>query len=178
MSTLHRLLMHLTRTLPARAIRRDATPYLERYRVGRVLGHTVYLHRFLGGDVDHEQHDHPWDRAWSLVLAGTYSEERLVHLDPDAAAGMALAWRARLPGSLALIRGQDFHRIAVAERNTWTLFVTGRRIKGWGFIRTVSSLEADYRRVVYEQPLDVAGKKGWHKRAPTGAELRAAEGTA
>lgn len=171
---MHKLLMRFTRGMPARAIRRDGTPYLERYYVGTLLGRTFYLHRFLGGDVDADAHDHPWRVSWSLMLCGAYVEQRLEHLDPQW--GVKLDVRARMPGSLTRIRGRDFHRIWMANPNTWTLFVTSARCKGWGFLQTLSDPAGGYK-VVYHQPLDVAKNFDWHLTAPKGAELRATEKT-
>lgn len=58
----------------------DGTPYLRRYFIGKVLGRTFYLHEFVDSDPRDDMHDHPWAVAGSIVLAGTYREERIENI--------------------------------------------------------------------------------------------------
>lgn len=155
---IRKLLFNWTARLPCRLIRRDGTaPYLERYYLAR----GVYLHRFVGCDGDKEVHDHPWD-AWAICLAGGYVEERLICFDLDE--GWLHKLRTIKRFSINRIRGNDFHRIARTEPETWTLFVHGDRWKGWGFLQKLP-----WGGAGYHQPFDTAVSLNWHRNALTGA---------
>ena len=53
-------------------------PLFERYLVCRLPGGgAVYLHHYLRADPDRGPHDHPWNWAIALPLAGGYVEERM-----------------------------------------------------------------------------------------------------
>lgn len=107
----------------------------------------VYLHHFLRDDDDRALHDHPW--AWaSLLLRGGYTEHTI-------AAGGIHRRKIRHAGSWAFSLPSRAHRItllplwwlaqsfdganAVFNRNPnaqapcWTLFITGPRVREWGF---------------------------------------------
>lgn len=179
------LLLRLTAPMPARAIHIGDRPYIERYFVGRWLGCTVYLHRYLGSDGDRQVHDHPWRWAVGIPLVGGYLEERVTGLDPRH--GWLAVNRPVRRFRPNLIRATTFHRIVSVEPGTWTLFVHGSRFKGWGFLRLCRwgrdvGMPVDARQhrdvtVEYHQPFDFDATRDWECRAVTGRELRAAEGT-
>ncbi len=100
---IRRALYRLTAGLRCRLISRDGRPYLERYYLGRLGPVTAYLHRFVGRDGDEETHDHPW-RAISLVLAGSYREER-ARLN-GAAPPLIRLRRVRWANALAQLAGR------------------------------------------------------------------------
>lgn len=159
---IRRALYRYTASRPARLISRDGTPYLERYHLASLGPITAYLHRFVSGDGDTEVHDHPW-RAVSICLAGGYTEERMRHLDPRAGwvsrAVRVTPWK---PNALGL---RSFHRIQCAEPDTWTLFIHGRRVKGWGFLS-----RPRLSGVVYHQPFPASDPQWWHD-APLGRDV-------
>ncbi|QNJ56291.1 hypothetical protein SEA_OHGEESY_62 [Gordonia phage Ohgeesy] len=109
-------------------------PYLRRwYLIPRNPLINVYLHQFLRSDDDRALHDHPW---WfvSLILRGEYEE---IH-------ERGRNWRGA--GSLAFRRAEWRHRVKLVDRVTrvngrpvlnpapcWTLIITGRRTRSWGF---------------------------------------------
>jgi hypothetical protein len=111
-------------------------PYLLRWWViPRNPIFNIYLHKFLRDDDDRALHDHPWVNC-SIVLRGKYLEHT-----PD---GIYL----RKPGSVVCRRATAAHRIELKKvyikssgrfhvRMTtfpaWTLFITGPRIREWGF---------------------------------------------
>lgn len=95
--------------------------YLSRWHViPRNKFFNVYLHKFSGSDDDRAQHDHPW---WSLsfLLKGEAKEHYLK--------------KVRLvPRFFPIIRSAKFtHRLEVVQGPVWTLFITGPRIRQWGF---------------------------------------------
>ncbi len=183
MPVLDTLLRRLTDRLPCRIIDGEhGEPYLERYyvtgldRVG-LRGWHVYLHRFVDSDPDRGLHDHPWDRALSLVLTGGYEELRFAHPPQGGDPGQAIAEppirRRRVrPWRLNLLRGTDYHRVVLrGGRPAWTLFLHGPRAKGWGFLRSgryrpMARSGADFRH------------RDWWRTAPSGRAVRAARATA
>lgn len=172
------VLMWLTQWLRVRVIEVSGRPYLERYWVGRVLGVTVYLHRFLTSDGERHLHDHPWPWSVGIPLTGGYDEERLHGMDPHR--GMLLGMERRRPWRWTRLGALDFHRIATVRPRTWTLFIHGPRTKRWGFLEegepprwsVVPTAPTVHLR--YSQPLDVVATLDWHRHAPTGREHRAA----
>jgi len=119
-----RFLFWLTGFLPCRIINGDhGEPYLERYFLFGAMGRAVFIHRFVGSDPDRGTHCHPWDSSFSIILSGRYLEIRLKGA------------RVLTAPALNLIRGTDFHRIVLMDQDpVWTLFVHGKRTKGWGFL--------------------------------------------
>jgi hypothetical protein len=159
---LERLLFRISAHRPCRFIDGDGgEPYLERYYIFGAFGWNAYLHRFVDSDPDRGLHDHPWNRAVSLVLTGGYEELR-PSPDPERTRCRFIA-----PWSLNLLRGQDFHRVVLrAGRPAWTLFVHGPRVKGWGFLqngelRVMAKDAAEFRH------------RDWWKSAPSGRAMRA-----
>ena len=105
-----------------------ADPYLERWwLIPRNRWFNVYLHHFLHSDEDRANHDHPWLNV-SILLRGNYIE----HLKGDR---QVLRRRFRP----VFRRAVTAHRVELLTANgapipVWTLFITGPRIREWGFI--------------------------------------------
>ena len=111
--------------------RKDNSKYLTRYYVFRKPFKwmpSVYLHCFHASDEDLELHNHDWNRSFSLILAGSYLEERLIN--------GKIVNRIFKPGSINYIKADDFHRIELKTKRVWTLFISGSKTdaKGWGFL--------------------------------------------
>ena len=85
----------------------------------------IYLHKFIGSDNDRALHDHPW---WSLsfLLKGELIE--VLKENPHTKElRMIGKWRPYLrPARLA-------HRMVLIGDEAWTLFLTGPKIREWGF---------------------------------------------
>ncbi|MEN6538890.1 MAG: hypothetical protein ABFC67_04695 [Mizugakiibacter sp.] len=119
-----------------------ARPYLLRWFViPRNPIFNIYLHKFLRDDDDRALHDHPW--PWcSILLRGAYIEHTI------AAGGIHRRELRRAP-SIKLSGPRRAHRIELIkvpaattaawinrdrrEIACWTLFITGPRIRRWGF---------------------------------------------
>ena len=135
------------------SIRPGGKPYIERFYLGNWFGIGVFLHQYLDQDGDRQLHNHPWRWALGIPLMGGYKEERLVHICPHQGVKFDLRniWRFR-PN---YIRGFDFHRIASVKPGTWTLFIHGKRVGGWGFLlveeRVPSHPEEQEQRIWFEQ---------------------------
>lgn len=127
-----------------------AGAYLRRwYLLPRNPVFNVYLHNFLRSDDDRALHDHPWHWA-SLLLRGQYIEHTI-------AAGGIHHRQLRQPGSIKLCAPWRAHRVELVSAGSelapaserirylaglqaadaplpcWTLFITGPRVREWGF---------------------------------------------
>jgi hypothetical protein len=105
--------------------RLDNTPYLRRWFViPRNRWLNIYLHEYLDDDEDRALHDHPWWSA-SLCLVGELIEyfHHKKHLAVRTIGG----------GSLVIREAEFSHRLQVPIPGTVTLFVTGPRLRTWGF---------------------------------------------
>ena len=128
---LHRRLLLAARARPADVVigpGSDGAPdYLRRWWIlprNRVFN--VYLHRFGASDDDRALHDHPWLFNLSVVLAGELGEIKrdawgVPLLDPLRAGAVRFRW------------GAAPHRLELRSVHAWTLFVTGPRLREWGF---------------------------------------------
>lgn len=96
-------------------------PYLLRWHIfPRNRFCNVYLHCILRDDDDRALHDHPW-RNCSILLRGSYRE-----ITP---AGRFV----RSAGSVVFRRAEAAHRLEVVEGPVWSLFITGPKVREWGF---------------------------------------------
>lgn len=116
-----------------------ANPYLLRWHLipkNRLLN--IYLHKFLRSDDDRALHDHPW-ASCSVILKGGYAEYVPTGLTPER-----IGAKIRMPGHIVLRRASQAHRIKLfikgwwadagrGEIPAWTLFITGPKIREWGF---------------------------------------------
>lgn len=100
--------------------------YLRRWRLLQTPWFAVYVHKIARPDKDRHLHDHPWTFA-SLILRGGYDE--LLRAGDGTVRKVRRGWL-----SWGLRRAEQMHRIARLHRPvTWTLVLTGRRRRDWGF---------------------------------------------
>lgn len=126
---------------PHQTIGSDADPYLLRwYVIPRNPFINVYLHKFMRSDDDRALHDHPW---WfvSLILRGGYVEisesthgKMTVLCRTSVLDARSPFWRRCIAYRPATYR----HRVKLpikdgVEQRCWTLIITGRRTRTWGF---------------------------------------------
>lgn len=81
----------------------------------------VYLHHVQADDPDDKLHDHPWLFNCSIVLRGRI-EETLPRGRRVLGCGSMTARLSRAP-----------HRLALQSDDSLTLFITGPKIRRWGF---------------------------------------------
>lgn len=116
--------------LQARAEKISATPpskvigeqYLSRWHVlPKNPLFNIYLHHVQGDDPDTHLHDHPWLFNCSIVLRGEIDE--------------TLPKRSRLlkEGSATGRISRAPHRLDLRSKDSLTLFLTGPKIRRWGF---------------------------------------------
>lgn len=93
---------------------------------GRTSKFSVYLHHFYRHDLDKELHNHPWNFSISIILKGSYEEERFKK-------GKVIK-RVLHPFSINIFRKNDFHRITKLNGEVWTFFIAGSKTQDWGFL--------------------------------------------
>lgn len=99
--------------------------YLTRWHlIPRNPWFNVYLHRFVGADQGRDLHDHPWWSA-TIVLKGSY-RELFIEPGDEYPYHQMVKW-------MTIRRPETAHRILQPEVPTWTLFITGPRVREWGF---------------------------------------------
>jgi hypothetical protein len=80
----------------------------------------IYLHRFGRSDDDRALHDHPWYSV-SMLLKGEFIEHSFKGI-------------RHIPRFAPIFRTAKFaHRLEIVRGPVWTLFITGPRIRSWGF---------------------------------------------
>ncbi len=118
----------IARRRPDFVVMNRGRPYLQRWwliRRNRVCN--IYVHRFLRSDDDRALHDHPW-ASLTWCLDGGYIE----HMRDQV--------RVVRPGDIVGRRAATAHRVelhtgyrALLPRYAMTLFITGPKIREWGF---------------------------------------------
>lgn len=109
-------------------------PYLLRWWViPRNRFFNIYLHCILRSDDDRALHDHPWWNI-SIILKGGYWEVKphAYHKDGRAYGHSMPRWcRA---WSIVFRSATTAHRLELLNGTPcWSLFITGPRIREWGF---------------------------------------------
>jgi len=101
-------------------------PYLRRWFViPRNAFFNIYLHHFLRSDDDRALHDHPWWNV-SLLIDGGYVE----HTIPQGGINVRTP---RVAGQMKFRFASAAHRVELNDGPCWTIFITGPRIRQWGF---------------------------------------------
>jgi len=104
----------------------DQDPYMLRWwLIPRNNYFNIYLHKFLRSDSDVALHDHP---AWniSILLQGEYTEHTIAAGGVNHAAILKAGdWKFRF--------AKAAHRIELHAGECWTIFISGPKIRTWGF---------------------------------------------
>ena len=177
-----RLLLRWSDRLPCRVIYGpDGAPYLERYFLARLPawlgGWTFYLHHFVASDPDRGLHDHPWERAWSLILSGGYWEQRQVGWDWG---GPIVARRYLRPERLNRIKRGTFHRVVLRQSasrgplQAWSLFAHSPHRHPWGFLRRCSN--GGRGGAAFYPAEHKTGSAPWWRTAPKGRDCSGRRG--
>ncbi len=147
-------LIPLARAIRRRCIQRvpdviigSQTPYMLRWWVipRNTYPINIYLHHFLRRDEDRALHDHPW---WSIsfIFEGRYFEHTeepgSLQRDGYIHRTMVPVTHERKAGQVAWRGALSRHRISLPtepappcrEVPCWTIFITGPKVREWGFI--------------------------------------------
>lgn len=124
-----KFLYWFTGYLPCRFINDGEHDYLERYYLFTIFGWRFYIHQFVGSDPDRGLHDHPFAKAYSVILSGWYYEV-------TRSGERKVRWFNSLTGD-------TFHRVVLPQRwmcdePCWTLFMhKAGCVKPWGFLKAI-----------------------------------------
>ena len=131
--------------------------YLERFYIVKTPFIEVMLHRFFMSDAG-EVHDHPW-HSFGWILNNGYNETVLKN-------GKEIT-HFRSVGHFGWRKSTDFHKVELLPNGsgkTWTIFVTLKRHKNWGFLTSkgwvpfTKYFEQDGTKAYQELPAEY---KGW-----------------
>lgn len=128
MSIADRIIARITRRDCDLPIGGKADSYLRRwYVIPRNRWFNLYLHNIRRSDDDRALHDHPWWNC-SIILKGAY-----VEIVPTRGATTVSKYRAT--GSVTFRAARDSHRLVITDKSgpVWTLFITGPKLRRWGF---------------------------------------------
>lgn len=97
-------------------------PYMLRWWIIPRNDHfNIYYHQILHDDDDRALHDHPWDSLSFMVKGGVREITE---------SGPRLIW----PGEVTFREAKMAHRLELVEGEpAETLFITGPRVREWGF---------------------------------------------
>jgi hypothetical protein len=115
----------------------EELPYLRRWFViPRNRFFNIYLHQFMRSDKD-VPHDHPW-ASLSLLLKGWAVDVRLLTDDSEPYQTDTTVTRVVGEGDWVFRGAKYAHKVVVGESaatsgGVWTLFITGPKIRQWGF---------------------------------------------
>jgi hypothetical protein len=122
-----RFIARVQRRQPDFVIGATSDPYLLRWwTIPRNVVFNVYAHCFMRSDDDRAHHDHPWLFNMSIILRGECTEHTIT-------AGGALVRTVLRAGDWKFRWGKAPHRIELHDGPCWTLFITGPRVREWGF---------------------------------------------
>lgn len=120
------LVARVTRRPPDFVIGEPGAPYMRRWwLIPRNKFFNVYLHHILRDDDDRALHDHMYVNV-SVLLRGAYYE-----VLPTK--GATLRRVLRRAGAVVFRWPSSAHRLEVAGSDCWSLFITGPRVREWGF---------------------------------------------
>lgn len=134
----------------------EECPYMRRW-VADFGPLAVRLHRWERSDDARAFHDHAW---WflTLVLRGSYADESPAGRDVLTA------------GSVRYRSSSHKHTVQVLRPGTWTLLVTGRPVRRWGFwVRGKLVMRDKYFATTGHHPCDPSGAPV--RRRPDGSRI-------
>lgn len=169
MKITHRILQRIALNLPLRIIDHDGRPYLRRYHVGTLFGVRIYLHHFVDSDPV-GIHNHPFKHSLSILLSGTYQEER--------------RW-CRIPNQRNInfvnyISADTLHRVLLRRDGAdnpctvWSLFFHTRKVMTWGTLKDKGAF-MQYVEEFPDNPVE-GGHSMWWKTARKGWQILDSKG--
>lgn len=122
--------------------RHHLADYMHRYWIFLPKSKTriqIRLHNILRSDTDRHPHNHPW---WyiTLILRGGYREQTYIPSKDGVYEHGIIKGKWYGPGSILFRKATHLHRLelpANATKETWTLFICGKKSNEWGFMTEV-----------------------------------------
>lgn len=106
-------------------IGRPECPYMRRW-VFHTYFFSIRLHQWYRSDDRRYLHDHPWSFI-TFVLKGEYTD---VSEGPEGGARIHQTLHA---GKVQYRKAEHRHYVSVPGKGCWTLLLTGRHKRNWGF---------------------------------------------
>lgn len=130
MSLLHSLLQRARIAVERRDLtifrKAESGSHAIRYVVCETSFGTVYLDHLLRPDPVDLYHRHQWERAYSVVLRGGYTERVCLPI-VDYGMGIGSVWEhSYSAGEINTLHTNEYHRVISVLPNTWTLLVVGK----------------------------------------------------
>lgn len=106
--------------------------HLYRWTLARIGSYRLYLHHFVGDDWSLDMHDHP-KRFISIGLKGSYVEETpFLPADSEWEKLGPVRTTYRAPW-IRSFPAEHVHRLSVPSKSCWTLVITLKATRQWGF---------------------------------------------
>ena len=129
--------------------------YMRRWVLQTPVGF-VRLHNIRQPDADEVLHDHPWHFV-ALILKGGYTEVRPI---PGGCPAWGPFQELRYDaGSLNFCRADGVHRITEIHGSCWTLVLSSRRVRGFGFWKKSDRANHSAEFVPWQKWVSVAEKE-------------------
>lgn len=134
------LIAYAGRREPDLTIGGRANPYMRRwFLIPRNPVFNLYLHEIVRDDDDRALHDHPWINL-SWVMRGGYWEVLFVGAPKPGKPLPSQQQLWRPPGFIGWRHAKTAHRLVLGRDPSghmavpcWSLFVTGPKLRSWGF---------------------------------------------
>jgi hypothetical protein len=115
---------------------KDGTPYLRRWVLDLGFG-SLRLHHWLCSDDDRAPHDHPYWMVTCILKGGYHDVQwqlvRVFFGDEDHGERWVPLWKHRKAPSIRFWPAEHTHHVHVDEGGCWSLCITGRQSRIWGF---------------------------------------------
>ena len=116
--------------------RQPVTWALQQFGIG------IRIHKILRSDDARAFHNHPWNFI-SIILKGRYTEVTPVYDDSDFFVGTNFCSYEQ--GDVLFRKSNTLHRLVLAKNKpVWTLFITGKKQRTWGFLTQPKFLTKHY----------------------------------
>ena len=106
------------------------------------LGIGIRIHKILRSDDARAFHNHPWNFI-SIILKGKYTEVTPVYDKSNFFVGTNFCSYDK--GDVLFRKSNSLHRLILAKNKpVWTLFITGKKQRTWGFLTQPKFLTKHY----------------------------------
>lgn len=104
------------------------------------LGIAIRVHQILRSDIGRDFHNHPWSFV-SVILKGYYTEVTPEYDESDFYTGAKYC--VYNEGDVLVRTDKHMHRLIVVKP-VWTLFISGRKRRNWGFLNKADFITPHY----------------------------------
>lgn len=123
-------------------------PYMVRYYLFECRWFDIYIHQIMRSDDSPDFHDHPWP-FFHVILEGRYFEESPDIFESLTTPGKQIVsfdHNLRKPGFMAFRPADYAHRLELTHGEVWTLVISGRKRREWGFLDRITGCWTQWRK--------------------------------